>query len=82
MRFMVEVYAPREGLIFARFLGCNKIVIQSDSSQVIDTTKEEGYSATSSAIFDDCKVLVIGVSDITFEHCNREANKVAHELAS
>jgi hypothetical protein len=57
---MAEVYALREGLIFARFLCCNKIVIQSDSSQVIDTTEEGGYSATSSsAIFDDCKVLVI-----------------------
>jgi hypothetical protein len=67
MRFMAEAYALREGYIFSRFLGCNKIVIQSDSSQVIDTTEEGGYSATSSSvIFDDCKVLVIGFSDITF----------------
>lgn len=79
---MAKAYALREGLSRAQFLGCNKIVIQCDNSQVIDTMKEGGFSATSSAdIFDDCRLLDTGFREITFEHCNREANEVAHELA-
>jgi ribonuclease HI len=78
--FMAEAYALREGLSLAQFLGCNKIIIQSDNSQVIDTMKEGGFSATSSAaIFDDCRLLATGFREITFEHCNREANEIAHE---
>jgi hypothetical protein len=43
---------------------------------------DSGFSATSSAeIFDDCKLLNFGFRDITFKHCNREANIGAHELA-
>lgn len=79
---MAKAYALREGLSRAQFLGCNKIVIQCDNSQVIDTMKEGGFSATSSAdIFDDCRLLDTGFREITFKHCNREANEVAHELA-
>ena len=40
------------------------------------------FSATSSAaIFDDCRMLSSGYSKISFVHCHREANEVAHELA-
>ena len=58
--FMAEAYAFREGLSIAQFLGCNKFIIQSDNSQVIDTMMDGGFSATSSAaIFDDCRLLVV-----------------------
>jgi hypothetical protein len=44
--------------------------------------KNGGFSATSSAaIFDDCNILISGFRGFKFEHCNREANEVAHELA-
>jgi hypothetical protein len=44
--------------------------------------KNGGFSATSSAaIFDDCNILVSGFREFTFQHCNREANATAHELA-
>jgi hypothetical protein len=60
----------------------NKIIIQSDNnSQVIDAM-EGGFFATSPATaFDDCRVLAIGFREIIFEHCNREANGIDHELA-
>jgi hypothetical protein len=42
--FMDEAYALREGLSFAQFLGCNKIIIQSDNSRVIEAMKDRGFS--------------------------------------
>lgn len=32
-------------------------------------------------MFDDCYFMACDFSFIRFEHCNREANKVAHEFA-
>jgi ribonuclease HI len=80
--FMAEAYALREGLSAAQFLGGNQYIIQSDNSQVIDTMNDGGFSATSSAaIFDDCRILAAGYINISFEHCRREANEAAHEIA-
>jgi hypothetical protein len=43
--------------------------------------KDGCYSATSlAAIFDDCTILA-GFGEMSFKHCNREANKAAHALA-
>jgi hypothetical protein len=80
--FMAEAYALREGLSLAGHIGSNKFILQYDNIQVIDTMKNVGFSATSSAaIFDDCNILVSGFREFTFEHCNREANASTHELA-
>jgi hypothetical protein len=36
-----------------------------------------GFSATASAtIFEDCVILAAGYGNISFNHCNREANEV------
>jgi hypothetical protein len=80
--FMAEAYALRDGLSLAQFLGGNKVIIQSDNVQVIETLMNGCFSATSSsAIFDDCRILSAGYREILFEHCSREVNQVSHELA-
>jgi ribonuclease HI len=80
--FMAEAYALREGLSMAQHLGVNKVVIQSDNLQVIETMNNGGFWATTSAaIFEDCVILAAGYRNISFDHCNREANEVAYELA-
>ena len=80
--FMAEAYAMREGLSLAQHLGVNNFIIQSDNLQAIETMIDGGFSSTSSsAIFDDCRVLCLGFRNFTFKHCYREANEVAHELA-
>jgi hypothetical protein len=79
---MDEACVLREGVSFAQFLGCNKIIIKSDNSQVTETMKDGGFLPTSSAaIFNNYRILVSGFREIIFEHCNQETNKVAHELA-
>jgi hypothetical protein len=76
---MAEAYALCEGLCMDQRIGCNKSVIQSDNSQVLETMQDGGFSSTSSAaIFYDCVMLAIGFAKVEFEHCKREENLVAH----
>jgi ribonuclease HI len=78
---MAEAYAFREGLTLAQRIGCNNFIVQTDCDQVVETMKNEVFSATASAtIYDDCIILWSGFGDVSIEHCNREANHVAHEL--
>jgi len=57
-------------------------MIQSDSLEVVETMQQGGVSATVSApIYDECGFLWQDFVDIHLDHCNREANFVAHELA-
>jgi ribonuclease HI len=77
-----EAYAFCEGLVLAQRIGCNNFIIQTDCVQVVETMQNGGFSATSSAaIFDDFIILWSGFGSVSIEHCNREANQVAHELA-
>ena len=47
--------------------------------EVIETMNNGGRSSsTAAAVFDDC---YFDFPITKFEHCNREANRVAHELA-
>jgi hypothetical protein len=79
---MAEAYAFREGLTLAQRIGANNFIIQTDCVQVVDTMKQGGFSATSSAaIYDDCIIMWSGFGAVSVEFCNREANHVAHELA-
>jgi len=49
---------------------------------VVETMKEGGFSATSAApIYDDCYNMWRDFVDVSIEHCHRDANRVAHEIA-
>ena len=77
-----EALALRYGLLLAQKTGCNCIIVNSDNMEVIDIMKNGGYSAGAAAtVFDDCYFMACDFTLIRFEHCNREANKVADELA-
>jgi hypothetical protein len=75
---MAEAYAPREGLCLAQHIGCKKIIIQSDNSQVIDIMLDGGFTTT---IFNDCIIITLGFNQVEFQHCQREANSVTHKIA-
>jgi ribonuclease HI len=79
---MAEAYALKEGLMLAQHIGCNRLIIQSDCMEVVQIMKDGGFSANSTAaIYDDCNIIWSGFQDISIEHCSREANQVAHNLA-
>jgi ribonuclease HI len=80
--FVAEAYAMREGLCLAQHMGCNRLVIKSDNAPVVETMREEGFSErTAAAIFHDCNILSPSFTKVTYEHCLREADSVAHEFA-
>jgi hypothetical protein len=63
-------------------MGCNRFTIQSDTTEVVQTMNDGGFSATTATpIFYDCNLLASGFSKVNFEYFPREANIVAHELA-
>ena len=79
---MAEALALKFGLTLAQRAGCNRLIINSDNLEVIETMQDGGQSTGAvAAIFDDCFHYACDFIMTRFEHCNREANRVAHELA-
>ena len=77
-----EVLALKFGLFLAQKAGCNRLVVNSDNMEVIDIMKNGGHSAgAAAAVFYACYFLACDFPRVKFEHCNREANRVAHEIA-
>jgi ribonuclease HI len=78
-----EARAVRDGLILAGQVGCTKIEVESDCSEVIDTMLDNGNSAgMAAAIFEECAFLARGFAKVCFKFCPRENNQVAHRLAA
>jgi hypothetical protein len=79
---MAEAVALKEGLILSKELGCNRVLGESDSSETIDAISgNQQWCNDSTAIFADCVDIVDSIGSVSFSHCLREANKVAHSLA-
>jgi ribonuclease HI len=80
---MAEARAVRDGLLLAGQLGCNKVEVESDCMEVIETMMDNGNSAgVAAAIFEECAFLARGFSKVSFSFCPRESNHVAHRLAA
>ncbi|XBI83017.1 hypothetical protein VPH35_091580 [Triticum aestivum] len=68
---MVEALALKFGLTLAQRVGCNRIIINSDNLEVIETMQDGGQSAgAAAAIFEDC-----------FHYACDFRQILAHELA-
>ncbi|KAE8797861.1 hypothetical protein D1007_27001 [Hordeum vulgare] len=53
--FMAEALALRFGLNLAMSVGCNKLIVNSDNANVIDSMQEgDNFCDTAAAILDDC----------------------------
>lgn len=79
---VVEVIAMREGLALANRLVCNNVLTESDLIETIQAcTGEESWWGESSMVFADCIDIATMVGRVNSQHCSREANGVAHELA-
>lgn len=57
-------------------------MINSDNSDVIQAMQDSGlFAGPVAAVIDDCYHMSRDLVHARFEHCHREANSVAHELA-
>jgi hypothetical protein len=72
---VAEAYARKEGLALARDLGCNGIIAESDSTDVVEACKGESiWWNELSAIYADCTDIVVSIGCVSFGHIMREAN--------
>ncbi|KAE8782424.1 hypothetical protein D1007_44087 [Hordeum vulgare] len=76
-----EALAVRLGLNLARTIGCSKIVVNSNNLEIVEDLKKGYSSSTASAIIDDCFFLGSEFKHVLYDHCGRDSNQVAHELA-
>jgi ribonuclease HI len=77
-----EAYAMREGLKLSSEMGCNNIIMESDSLETIEACSGENtWWNAPSAIYADCVDYATNIGNVRYRFCHREANEVAHELA-
>ena len=58
MFLTAEAMTLRFGLLLAQKAGSNRLIVNSDNMEVIDTTKNGGHTAgAAAAVFDDCYFL-------------------------
>jgi ribonuclease HI len=77
-----EAAALLQGLKFTESLGCNNVLVRMDNSVVVDALRlNEGQSMVAGPVLEDCRSLLRDFGKVSIEHCNRESNVVAHELA-
>lgn len=80
--FMAEPMVLGFGLYLAQSVGRNRMIINSDNAHVITTMHEGGsFAGLAAAVFEDCYHMSTDFSRVIYEHCPREANVIAHELA-
>lgn len=76
-----EAKALQHGLNLIENLGCIPVIVESDCLELVQT-----FSGTIqvwgpyAAILVDCFQIAHRICDISLQHCNREANYVAHNL--
>ncbi|XBI73670.1 hypothetical protein VPH35_067374 [Triticum aestivum] len=77
-----EALALRFDLLLAQKACCNRLMINSDNMEVIDTMKNRGHSArVAAAVFDDCCFMAGDFSFTSFEHSRDQNRTFTHELA-
>lgn len=77
-----EALALRRGLQLVQERGCTRVAMESDCLEIIDACNgEKEIRAPYSAILADCFQFAHEVPSLSFMHCPREANNLAHLLA-
>lgn len=68
-----EAMALKQGLLLAQSMGCNRLIINSDCMEVINTMLDGGQShGVAAAVLDDCYHLAREFVKKKFEHVTRE----------
>jgi len=79
---MAEAFALKDGLMQAQHIGGNRIIVQSDCTEVTEIMSNGAFTANLAvAIYDECNIVWRGFQKISIEHVSRDANQVAHALA-
>ena len=78
---IVEVIAAKKALQFAKDLGLSSIVLEGDSKITIDGLMGEDSSlAEYGHLIDEAKEIAKKLVEVEFNHVQRQANNVAHNI--
>jgi hypothetical protein len=78
----MEASALLAGLKLAEQFGARSLVVESDSMEIVQVVLDPSeYRGSSAVVVDDCRHLLMMLGMATIQHCPREANGAAHELA-
>ena len=81
--FHMEAEAVREGLVLAATLSWDGLIVESDCSLLVTALLGDVSDRSDvSRVMDDCKLRIAALGSIQVCHINREANGVAHRLAT
>ena len=77
-----EAIALRRGLQLVDDLGCVPVIVESDSLELVESLNGviQIWSPYTSILM-DCFLLAQRIGRVTIQHCQREANVVAHKIA-
>jgi hypothetical protein len=78
---IAEAEALRHGLQMIESMGYSPVIVESDSLELIEACNGAEIWGPYTAILADCFQIYQRLRMITFQHCPREVNKVAHNLA-
>jgi hypothetical protein len=78
----MEASALLAGLKLAEQFGAQSLVVESDCLEVVQAVAAPSeFRGVSAVVYDDCRHLLLMLGMATLQHCPREANGAAHELA-
>jgi ribonuclease HI len=79
---MAEAMAMKEGLSLANSKGCSSVIAEGDSMETIQAcTGSDVWWTKPAAIYADCVDLATQIGQVSFNHCQWEANMCAHVIA-
>ena len=78
--FMAELWALRDGLILAREMGLNNLIIELDALSVVTLMNNDSANLLMELLLTDCRNLLKEIPNKRVIHTYREANQCADAL--
>lgn len=79
--FLAETIVIHEGMLKAKNYNWPRWIIESDALKAIIAIENRYSLPEEGNILDSINSMCASFSDVSFKHCDRNANKVTHELA-
>lgn len=76
-----EIHAIRNGFWLTKRIGCNSLIIESDSSSAVEAVNQQETYEPDVAVITECNQMRADFASTVCDHCFREANEVADALA-
>jgi len=79
--FMAELWALKNGLIIAKDLGLNNLIVELDALSVVHMISSDNANLLMEPLLSDCRSLYKAIPNKWIQHVYREVNQCADALA-